>query len=193
MHCNRCTHAGLFIAVYVLSMNLVEPICAPPSKVPERSSCADMRPDSKLKLKSECFAINRLQLLEYEYHTALDDLKKDQISFSILSDVCLPVSLLILVIVWSYQLNAMTIDTNSGDNRMMLLVCGVGLIVVSGTACVYIAIRMSVMRPEVEVTTFLQGEVLKPLYSEKNRSQCFYYQTIPGIHRTERITYYLSK
>lgn len=25
---------------------------------------------------------------------------------------------------------------------------------------------------------------LKPLYSEKNRSQCFYYQTIPGIHRT---------
>ncbi|KAE9541747.1 hypothetical protein AGLY_003738 [Aphis glycines] len=164
-------------------MNLVEPKCAPPSKVPEHSSSADMRPDSKLKLKSECFAINRLQLLEYEYHTALDDLKKDQISFSILSDVCLPVSLLILVIVWSYQLNAMTIDTDSGDNRMMLLVCGVGLIVVSGTACVYIAIRMSVMRPEVEVTTFLQGE-LKPLYSEKNRSQCLYYQTIPGIHRT---------
>lgn len=87
-------------------------------------------------------------------------LTQDQISFSILSDVCLPVSLLILVVVWSYQLNAMTIDTDSGDNRMMLLVCGVGLIVVSGTACVYIAIRMSVMRPEVEVTTFLQGEVI---------------------------------
>lgn len=87
-------------------------------------------------------------------------LTQDQISFSILSDVCLPVSLLILVILWSYQLNAMTIDTNSGDNRMMLLVCGVGLIVVSGTACVYIVIRMSVMRPEVEVTTFLQGEVV---------------------------------
>ncbi|XP_022174510.1 uncharacterized protein LOC111036694 isoform X1 [Myzus persicae] len=143
-----------------------------------------MRPDSRLKLKSECFAINRLQLLEYEYHTALDDLKKDQISFSILSDVCLPVSLLILVVVWGYQLNAMTIDTDSGDNHTMLLVYGIGLIVVSGTACVYIAIRMAVMRPEVEVTTFLQAEVMRPLHSEQKRSQCFYYQTIPDIHRT---------
>ncbi|XP_022174511.1 uncharacterized protein LOC111036694 isoform X2 [Myzus persicae] len=142
-----------------------------------------MRPDSRLKLKSECFAINRLQLLEYEYHTALDDLKKDQISFSILSDVCLPVSLLILVVVWGYQLNAMTIDTDSGDNHTMLLVYGIGLIVVSGTACVYIAIRMAVMRPEVEVTTFLQAE-MRPLHSEQKRSQCFYYQTIPDIHRT---------
>lgn len=80
-------------------------------------------------------------------------------SFSILSDVCLPVSLLILVVVWGYQLNAMTIDTDSGDNRTMLLVYGIGLIVASGTACVYIAIRMAVMRPEVEVVTFLPGEV----------------------------------
>jgi hypothetical protein len=87
-------------------------------------------------------------------------LTQDQISFSILSDVCLPVSLLILVVVWGYQLNAMTIDTDSGDNHTMLLVCGIGLIVVSGTACVYIAIRTSVMRPEVEVTTFLLGEVV---------------------------------
>ncbi|XP_025204182.1 uncharacterized protein LOC112601001 [Melanaphis sacchari] len=143
-----------------------------------------MRPDSKLKLKSECFAINRLQLLEYEYHTALDDLKKDQISFSILSDVCLPVSLLILVVIWGYQLNAMTIDADNGDNHTMLLVYGIGIIVVSGTACVYIAIRMSVMsRPEIEVTTFLQGE-MRPLHSKQKRSQYFYYQTIPDIHRT---------
>lgn len=72
-----CIIGILFIAVYVHPTNLEEPKCAaPPSKVPERSSSADMRPDSRLKLKSECFAINRLQLLEYEYHTALDDLKK---------------------------------------------------------------------------------------------------------------------
>ncbi|KAL4097157.1 hypothetical protein QTP88_021976 [Uroleucon formosanum] len=179
-----CIIGILFIAVYVHPTNLEEPKCAaPPSKVPERSSSADMRPDSRLKLKSECFAINRLQLLEYEYHTALDDLKKDQISFSILSDVCLPVSLLILVVVWGYQLNAMTIDTDSEDNHTMLLVYGIGLIVVSGTACVYIAIRMAVIRPDVEVTTFLQGE-MRPLHSEQKRSQCFYYQTIPEIHRT---------
>ncbi|XP_015368928.1 PREDICTED: uncharacterized protein LOC107165277 isoform X2 [Diuraphis noxia] len=142
-----------------------------------------MRPDSRLKLKSECFAINRLQLLENEYHTALDDLKKDEISFSILSDVCLPVSLLFLVVVWGYQLNAMTIDTDSGDNHTMLLVYGIGLIVVSGTACVYIAIRMAVMRPDIEATAFLQREML-PLNSKQKRSQWFYYQTIPDVHKT---------
>jgi len=87
-------------------------------------------------------------------------LMQNEISFSILSDVCLPVSLLFLVVVWGYQLNAMTIDTDSGDNHTMLLVYGIGLIVVSGTACVYIAIRMAVMRPDIEATAFLQGEVV---------------------------------
>ncbi|VVC38276.1 Hypothetical protein CINCED_3A004030 [Cinara cedri] len=143
-----------------------------------------MRNDSRLKLKSECFAINRLQLLEYEYHDALNDLEKEQISFSIVSDVCLPVSLLVLIVIWGYQLNAMTIDTESGENRTMLLVYGIGLIVVSGTACVYIAIRMAVMRPPKE-PVILQGEVC-PLYVEKKRSQRFYYQTIPEIHRNNK-------
>lgn len=87
-------------------------------------------------------------------------LMQNEISFSILSDVCLPVSLLFLVVVWGYQLNAMTIDTDSGDNHTMLLVYGIGLIVVSGTACVYIAIRMAVMRPDIEATAFLQEEVV---------------------------------
>jgi len=73
-----CIVGAVFIAVYAHPTNLAEPKCAaPPSKVPERSSSADMRPDSRLiKPKSECFAINRLQLLEYEYRAALDDLKK---------------------------------------------------------------------------------------------------------------------
>lgn len=81
MHARGFLYRGL--RTFNLSMNLVEPKCAAPSKVPEHSSSADMRPDSKLKLKSECFAINRLQLLEYEYHTALDDLKKVRKSINI--------------------------------------------------------------------------------------------------------------
>lgn len=52
----------------------------------------------------------------------------------------------------------MTTDTESGDNHTMLLVYGIGLIVISGTACVYIAIRMTAMQP-VKVTAFPPLEV----------------------------------
>lgn len=83
---------------------------------------------------------------------------QEQISFSILSDVCLPVSMLLLIVIWGYQLNAMTVGTDSGEDRTMLLVYGIGLIVISGSACVYIAIRMSVMKPE-KIHAFLPGEV----------------------------------
>ncbi|XP_025422406.1 uncharacterized protein LOC112692080 [Sipha flava] len=127
------------------------------------------------------FAIDRLQLLEYEYRTALSDLEKEQISFNVLSDVCLPVSLLLLIVIWGYQLNAMTVDPDSGEDHTMLLFYGIGLIVISGSACVYIAIRMSVMKPE-KINTFFPGEI-KPLHTEQKRSQKFYYQTIPEIHR----------
>jgi len=89
MHAHgSCIIDMFFIAVYAHPTNLAKSKCAaPPSKVPERSSSADMRPDSKLKLKSECFAINRLQLLEYEYHTALDDLKKVRKSINVYDNI----------------------------------------------------------------------------------------------------------
>jgi len=66
------------------------------------------------------------------------------------------VSLLFFVVVWGYQLNAMTVDTSesggggggSAENRAMLLVYGIGLIVISGTACVYVAMRMTAVRPK---------------------------------------------
>lgn len=84
---------------------------------------------------------------------------QEQISFSVLADVCLPVSLLILIVVWGYQLNAMIVDSDSaGDDHLMFLVYGIGLIVISGTACVYIAVRMSAMQPE-KITAYLQAEV----------------------------------
>lgn len=82
-------------------------------------------------------------------------LQEQLISFSIFFDVCLPVSLLIIIVIWGYQLNAMT---DSEENHTMLLVYGIGLIVISGTACVYIAIRMAVMQPEKK-TVYLSGEV----------------------------------
>lgn len=53
----------------------------------------------------------------------------------------------------------MTADSESGENHTMLLVYGIGLIVISGTACVYIAIRMTAMRPAKVTTTFLPAEV----------------------------------
>lgn len=80
-----------------------------------------------------------------------------QWSFSVFSDVCLPVLLLVIMVVWGYQLNAIIVD-NDGDNHLMLLIYGIGLIVVSGTSCAYIIIRMEVIRPE-KTTRYLQREV----------------------------------
>jgi len=69
-------------------------------------------------------------------------------SFGVFSDVLLPVSLLFLVVLWGCRLNAATADAADGrEDRAALLVYGVGLIVVSGAACVYVAVRMTIVRP----------------------------------------------
>jgi len=66
----------------------------------------------------------------------------------VFSDVLLPVSLLFLVVLSGYRLNAVTADAEDGrEDRAALLVYGVGLIVVSGAACVYVAVRTAVVRP----------------------------------------------
>lgn len=95
------------------------------------------------------------------FHSYFFFFTQEQITFSILSDVFLPVSLLILIMVWGYQLNAMTLDNDGGDDqadRLTLLLYGIGLIVISGSACVYVAMRMSAMRPE-KTAIFLPREV----------------------------------
>lgn len=56
-----------------------------------------------------------------------------------MTDVCIPVSLLLVIVIWGYKMDAMGVDADG----TLVLVYGIVLIVATGGTCGYIALRMS--------------------------------------------------
>ncbi|XP_050421049.1 uncharacterized protein LOC126833646 [Adelges cooleyi] len=136
---------------------------------------------NKLKPKSyEYVTLNRFHLPDdHEFIDDLLNLEKDNnnIPFSLLTDICVPVSLLLIIVLLGYEMDSMGTDADS----TLVLVYGIVLIVATGGACGYVALRMSATQP-YRPMSILPAEV-KLLSPQKSRSQRYYYQSIPEVHK----------
>ncbi|XP_050544677.1 uncharacterized protein LOC126907440 [Daktulosphaira vitifoliae] len=122
--------------------------------------------------------INRFHLPDDDEF--IDDfcvIENDKLSFNLLTDVCIPISLLLVIVIWGYKMDAMGVDADG----TLVLVYGIVLIVATGATCGYIALRMTAT-PTYKPISMLPREV-KHIPLKKSNFQMNSYQTIPEVHR----------